>query len=68
MISLNNIPLKPLQNGQLWISHYPGKTGIEDKAIQAEMDLLELKKKKNKYSCVTFRKKRVETVKRFNSF
>ena len=46
MISLNNIPLKPLQNGQLWISHYPGKTGIEDKTIQAEMDLLELKKKK----------------------
>jgi protein tyrosine phosphatase len=42
----DNIPLNPLKNGQLWISHYPGKRGIENKAIQAEMDLLELKKRK----------------------
>ena len=46
MISLSNVPLKPLTKGQLWISHYPGKIGMEDKIIQAEMDLLELKKKK----------------------
>ena len=46
MISLNNIPLNPLTNGQLWISHYPGKTGVKDKLIQAEMDLFDLKKKK----------------------
>ena len=46
MISPDNIPLNPLKNGQLWISHYPGKRGIENKAIQAEMDLLELKKRK----------------------
>ena len=45
MISLSNVPLKPLTKGQLWISHYPGKIGMEDKIIQAEMDLLELKKK-----------------------
>ena len=46
MILPDNIPLNPLKNGQLWISHYPGKKGIENKAIQAEMDLLELKKRK----------------------
>ena len=46
MISLSNVPLKPLTKGQLWISHYPGKIGMEDKIIQVEMDLLELKKKK----------------------
>ncbi len=46
MISPDNIPLNPLKNGQLWISHYPGKKGIENKAIQAEVDLLELKKRK----------------------
>mgnify|MGYP005694242495 FL=1 len=46
MISLSNIPLKPLTKGQLWISHYPGKIGMENKIIQAEMDLFELKKKK----------------------
>ena len=46
MISLSNVPLKPLTKGQLWISHYPGKIGMEDKTIQVEMDLLELKKKK----------------------
>tara|TARA_E500000331_G_scaffold38527_1_gene32013 strand:- start:144 stop:623 length:480 start_codon:yes stop_codon:yes gene_type:complete len=46
VISLSNVPLKPLTKGQLWISHYPGKIGMEDKIIQAEMDLLELKKKK----------------------
>ena len=46
MISLSNVPLKPLTKGQLWISHYPGKIGMEDKIIQAEIDLLELKKKK----------------------
>ena len=46
MIFSDNIPLNPLTKGQLWISHYPGKTGIKDKTIQAEMDLLELKKKK----------------------
>ena len=46
MIFPDNIPLNPLKNGQLWISHYPGKRGIENKAIQAEMDLLELKKRK----------------------
>ena len=45
MISLSNVPLKRLTKGQLWISHYPGKIGMEDKIIQAEMDLLELKKK-----------------------
>ena len=45
MISLSNVPLKPLTKGQLWISHYPGKIGMEDKIIQAEIDLLELKKK-----------------------
>ena len=45
MISLSNVPLKPIAKGQLWISHYPGKIGMEDKIIQAEMDLLELKKK-----------------------
>jgi len=42
----DNIPLNPLKNGQLWISHYPGKRGIENKAVQAEIDLLELKKRK----------------------
>ena len=46
MISLSNIPLEPLTKGQLWISHYPGKIGIEDKIIQAEIDLSELKKKR----------------------
>ena len=46
MISLSNVPLKSLTKGQLWISHYPGKIGMENKIIQAEMDLLELKKKK----------------------
>ena len=46
VISLSNIPLEPLKKGQLWISHYPGKIGIEDKIIQAEIDLSELKKKK----------------------
>ena len=46
MIFPDNIPLNPLKNGQLWISHYPGKRDIENKAIQAEMDLLELKKRK----------------------
>jgi len=45
VISLSNVPLKPLTKGQLWISHYPGKIGMEDKIIQAEIDLLELKKK-----------------------
>ena len=44
MISLSNIPLEPLTKGQLWISHYPGKIGIEDKIIQAEIDLSEFKK------------------------
>ena len=46
MISLDNIPLNSLSKGQLWISHYPGKQGIGDRAIQAERDLLELKKRK----------------------
>ena len=46
MISLSYIPLKPLTKGQLWISHYPGKIGVEDKIIQAEIDLSELKRKK----------------------
>ena len=46
MISPDNIPLNPLTKGQLWISHYPGKIDIGNKAIQAEMDLLELKKRK----------------------
>ena len=46
MFSPSNVPLKPLTKGQLWISHYPGKIGMEDKIIQAEIDLLELKKKK----------------------
>ena len=46
MIFPDNIPLNPLKNGQLWISHYPGKRGIENKAVQAEIDLLELKKRK----------------------
>ena len=44
MISLNKIPLNPLTKGQLWISHYPGKTGTKDKLNQAEIDLFELKK------------------------
>ena len=46
MISLDNIPLSPLTKGQLWISHYPGKRGIKNKILQAEKDLLELKKRK----------------------
>ena len=46
MIFPDNIPLNPLTKGQLWISHYPGKRDIGNKAIQAEMDLLELKKRK----------------------
>ena len=46
MILLSNIPLKQITDGQLWISHYPGKTGIKDRLFQAEIDLLELKKKK----------------------
>ena len=46
MISLDNIPLNPLSKGQLWMSHYPGKRGIKNKTIQAERDLLELKKRK----------------------
>lgn len=46
MISLSNIPLEPLTKGQLWISHYPGKIGMEDKIIQAEVDLSEFKKKR----------------------
>ncbi len=44
MIYPDNIPLNPLTRGQLWISHSPGKRGIRNKAIQAEIDLLELKK------------------------
>ena len=46
MILLSNIPLKQITDGQLWISHYPGKKGIKDRLFQAEIDLLELKKKK----------------------
>ena len=46
MIFPDNIPLNPLTKGQLWISHYPGKRDIGNKAIQAETDLLELKKRK----------------------
>ena len=46
MIFPDNIPLNPLTKGQLWISHSPGKKGIGNKAVQAEMDLLELKKRK----------------------
>ncbi len=46
MILLSNIPLKRITGGQLWISHYPGKAGIKDRLFQAEIDLLELKKKK----------------------
>ncbi|MFL2793743.1 MAG: dual specificity protein phosphatase family protein [Paracoccaceae bacterium] len=46
MIFLSNIPLKQITDGQLWISHYPGKTGIRDRLFQAKIDLLELKKKK----------------------
>ncbi len=46
MIVPDNIPLNPLTKGQLWISHYPGKRGIDNKAVQAEIDLLELKKRK----------------------
>ena len=46
MILLSNIPLKQITDGQLWISHYPGRTGIKDRLFQAEIDLLELKKKK----------------------
>ena len=46
MISLDNIPLDPLSKGHLWISHYPGKRGIKNKTLQAEKDLLELKKRK----------------------
>ena len=62
MIFPDNIPLNPLTKGQLWISHYPGKRDIGNKAIQAEMDLLELKKKKNRYCCITFREKRVSVI------
>ena len=46
MIFPDNIPLNPLTKGQLWISHYPGKRGIKNKTMQAERDLLELKKRK----------------------
>ena len=46
MILPSNIPLNPITEGQLWVSHYPGKTGIKDRLFQAEIDLLELKKKK----------------------
>ena len=46
MILPSNIPLNPITEGQLWVSHYPGKTGVGDKLFQAEIDLFELKKKK----------------------
>ena len=46
MILLSNIPLSPIKDGQLWISHYPGKTGKKDRLFQAKIDLFELKKKK----------------------
>ena len=46
MIFPDNIPLNPLTKGQLWISHSPGKRDLGNKAIQADMDLLELKKRK----------------------
>tara|TARA_Y100000991_G_scaffold214992_1_gene204109 strand:- start:276 stop:779 length:504 start_codon:yes stop_codon:yes gene_type:complete len=62
VISLNNIPLNPLTNGQLWISHYPGKTGVKDKLIQAEMDLFDLKKKKIDIVVSLLEKKELETL------
>ena len=46
MISPSNIPLNRITGGQLWISHYPGKIGIKDTLVQAEIDLIELKKRK----------------------
>ncbi len=62
MISLNNIPLNPLTNGKLWISHYPGKKGVKDKLIQAEMDLFDLKKKKIDIVVSLLEKKELETL------
>ena len=68
MIFPDNIPLNPLKNGQLWISHYPGKRGIENKAIQAEMDLLELKKRKIDIVASLLERKELEALKIANLF
>ena len=68
MIFPDNIPLNPLKNGQLWISHYPGKRGIENKAIQAEMDLLELKNRKIDIVASLLERKELEALKIANLF
>ena len=62
MILPSNIPLKRITAGQLWISHYPGKTGIKDRLFQAEIDLLELKKKKIDIVVSLLEKKELETL------
>ena len=62
MISLSNIPLSSLSNGQLWISHYPGKTGLKDNLIQAEIDLFEFKRKKIDIVVSLLEKKELETL------
>ena len=68
MISLDNIPLNPLSNGQLWISHCPGKSGIENKTIQAERDLLELKKRKIDIVVSLLERKELEALQVANLF
>ncbi|MDC3107765.1 dual specificity protein phosphatase family protein [Paracoccaceae bacterium] len=62
MILLRNIPLNPIKDGQLWISHYPGKTEIKDRLFQAEIDLFELKKKKIDIVVSLLEKKELEAL------
>ncbi len=73
MIFPDNIPLNPLTKGQLWISHYPGRRDIGNKAIQAEMDLLELiprikKKRPDMPVIVMSAKNNINTAMRANQF
>jgi len=68
VISPDNIPLNPLTKGQLWISHYPGKIGIGDKAIQTEIDLLELKKRKIDIVASLLERKELATLQITNLF
>ena len=62
MISPSNIPLNRITGGQLWISHYPGKIGIKDTLVQAEIDLIELKKRKIDIVVSLIEKKELETL------
>jgi protein-tyrosine phosphatase len=68
VISPYNIPLNPLTKGQLWISHYPGKRGIGNKVVQAEMDLLELKNRKIDIIASLLERKELTALKIANLF